>query len=255
MTIVILGAGNIATHYAQAFHALGHEIRQIYNRTSANAKALADVVSSTAIDSLDELYLDADLYIIAISDDYISTVIEEMPNNIKGIVVHTSGATPLSVLYRFTNHGIIYPVQSLNKHIPYDLAQIPFAIEGNTKEVELLLLSLMQKIAPKTFPCNSNQRLALHISAVFVNNFSNALFEVAHSILEKENLSFDLMKPIILETAMKVQKNPPRATQTGPATRNDQSTMATHLKFLSYSNTLSEIYQIMSDLIIKSRQK
>lgn len=255
MKIVILGAGNIATHYALAFQALGYEISQIYNRTSANAKALADVVSTEAIDTLDKLDLEADLYIIAITDDHISEVVDLINGDIKGIVIHTAGASPLSVLAKFNNYGVIYPVQSLNKEIKNNLSEIPFAIEGSDKEVELFLLSLVQTIASKTFVCNSQQRLALHVSAVIANNFSNALFEVAQSILDRENLSFDLIKPIILETAKKIQTNYPSTVQTGPAVRNDQRTIAKHLEFLSYSNNLTEIYQIMTNLIIKSRQK
>jgi len=114
MKIVILGAGNIATHYAKALHSLGHEISQIYNRTSANAKVLADVVSATVIDNIHAMNKDADLYIIAVSDNYICSTVELLDKTLPGIVVHTSGATSIAVLEKFNRFGVIYPPQSLN---------------------------------------------------------------------------------------------------------------------------------------------
>lgn len=255
MRIVIIGAGNIATHLAKGFHSLGHEISQVYNRTSANAKALADVVSSQAIDEINQIITNADLYIIAVSDSSIAVIIDQLCADLNGIVVHTSGATPLSILSKFHNSGVIYPPQSLNKNIDYNLSAIPFAIEGSDATVSHDLLTLMQSLSMRSFLCNTQQRMALHVSAVFANNFTNALFIIANSILEKEDLSFDLIKPIILETAQKVQNNSPAQVQTGPAIRNDKTTIESHLEFLSYSNNLSEIYQLMTNLIIKRGYK
>lgn len=253
MKIAIIGAGNIATHYAHAFYSLGHEITQIFNKTSANAKTLADAVSSTVIHSLDDLDPNCDLYIIAVTDSAIKETIEQIDGTIEGIIVHTSGATSIQELYKFQSYGIIYPPQSLNKGVRVDWSQIPFAIEGNTSETEAILLKLMISLSEKSFVCNSEQRLALHVSAVFANNFPNLLYRIAESILEKENLDFELIKPIILATAEKVQKYNPSVLQTGPAQREDTKTLQRHLDFLSYSNDLTEIYQLMTKIIIKSK--
>lgn len=255
MKMVIIGAGNIATHYAIAFHTLGHTISQVYNRTLANAEALANVVSAQAIATIAQLDPAADLYIIAVSDAHISSVVAQLPPTIKGIVVHTSGATTAATLQKLTHYGVIYPPQSLTKAVVNDLSQIPFAVEGSSKETAQLLLHLLQEISPRAFICDSRQRLALHVAAVFANNFSNILFDIAQGILSKENLDFELIKPIIMETAEKVQNHAPHAVQTGPAVRNDVNTINTHLQFLSYSNNLSEIYQLLTEFIIKSRQK
>lgn len=253
MKIVIIGAGNVATHYAKAFHTLGHKITQVYNRTSANALALADVVSATAIDDLKVIDQTADLYIIAVSDSYISEVTLHLPSNLEGIVVHTSGATPLSILRKFKKHGVIYPPQSLSKTVETIYQKIPFAIEGSDQVTAEILLETLSAISEKSFICNTQQRLALHVSAVFSNNFSNMLYSIAKSILEKENLDFDIIRPIILETAEKAQKHDPKSVQTGPAIRKDQKTIDSHLDFLSYSNSLTEIYQTLTNFIIKSK--
>lgn len=255
MEIVIIGSGNVATQLAKAFCKYGYPIQQVFSRHSANAKALADTVKAESISNLSDLNLEADLYLIAVSDTAISKVISEMPEITKGIVAHTSGATPIEVLQRFDKAGVIYPAQSISKQVEIDIAGIPFGIEANSVATSELLFNLLSPIATRTFSCNSKQRLALHVSAVLVNNFPNALFSMAQQILERENMDFDLLRPIILETASKVQNHLPTEVQTGPAARNDLGTINRHLEFLSYSNELTQIYQHLSDFIIKSRHK
>lgn len=253
MNIVILGTGNIATHYAKAFQTLGHYITQVYSKTSANASALAEVVSAESIPDLSQISHSADLYIIAVSDQAIKTVTDQLPRRLKGIVVHTSGATPLTVLNRFEKSGVIYPPQSLSKDVETDLSTIPFAIEGNTSEVEQTLLAVGQQLSHKSFLCDSQQRMTLHIAAVFVNNFSNVLYQVAFDLLRQQNLDVELVRPIILETANKVQYQEPKEVQTGPAIRNDIQTINSHLKLLSQDESLTQIYQNLTALIIKTR--
>jgi len=255
MNIVVFGSGNIATHLATSFHSAGHNILQVYSKTSANARALADAVFAVSLAHISDVNPKADLYLIAVSDSAITTLSNSLPPDLQGMVVHCSGATPITVLDRFRNYGVIYPPQSLNKTVAADISGIPFALEANTAANLDSLQQFMEPIAPQSFACNSQQRLALHIAAVFVNNFPNALYQIAQQVLEKENLPFDLLRPIILETAQKVQNNLPKQVQTGPAQRNDRNTINTHLNFLAYSNTVTEIYQCITDFIIKSRDK
>ncbi|MGN0002409.1 MAG: Rossmann-like and DUF2520 domain-containing protein [Sphingobacterium composti] len=251
MKIVVLGSGNIATHLAKALYASQHNISQIYSRTLANAQALANVVNSQATTELRAINIDADLYIIAVSDSAISSIATELPKPNHGIVIHTSGATQMEVLSKFDKYGVIYPPQSINKEIETNLSLIPFGIEGNNAEVFNVLFTVVQNIAPKSFACTSKQRLTLHLSAVIANNFSNALYQVAEELLAKENLDFELLKPIILETALKVQDHSPTITQTGPARRGDYNTINKHLEFLIQSPEQHKIYQILTDFIIK----
>lgn len=255
LKIVIIGSGNVATHLAKALYASHNTILQVYSPTQANAEALACAINSKAICSLEEIHPEADLYLIAVKDEAISLIVEALPKKLSGIVVHTSGATPIDVLNRFQNYGVIYPPQSLNKSIATDLSVIPFGIEGNSSHTYERLFEIIAAIAPKAFPCETSQRLALHLSAVLVNNFSNALFQMADEILKHENLSFDLLKPIILETAQKVQHNSPKETQTGPASRGDYAIIDKHLQFLTQFPEESKIYQLLSDFIVKRYHK
>ena len=60
--------------------------------------------------------------------------------------------------------------------------------------------------------------------------------------------NFDILKPLILETAYKVQNLSPYMAQTGPAKRNDKKTIKKHLKKLENSPHKA-IYQLLTESI------
>lgn len=252
MDIVLIGSGNIAHHLGAALQHAGHRILQVYSRTADHAQHLANSLHCEATDSLHAIRTDADLYILAVRDQALPEIVQLLPQAWQGTVVHTSGAIPVEILSKWLKYGVIYPPQSLSKDVATDLSLIPFAIEGNSEEVKNFLLNSMLSFAPLSFEANSAQRLALHIAAVFANNFSNALYKIAFDILSKQNLSVDLIRPIILESALKVQQRLPEEVQTGPAHRNDTLTMQKHLDYLKQQPDWQTIYQIISQFIIKS---
>ncbi|MEN5235712.1 Rossmann-like and DUF2520 domain-containing protein [Sphingobacterium faecium] len=253
MDIVILGSGNVATHFAQNFHHQGHKIKQIFSRKKANAQALAFTVHADSISDISEMQRNADLYVIAVSDQAISSLIMDFPTDLSGIVVHCSGATEMDVLHKFKHYGVIYPPQSISKNEDSDFSQIPFCIEGNTPKVQATLLTLIHTMATESFACSTSQRLAIHVASVFANNFTNALFQISYELLQKHDLPFDLVRPIILETAKKVQTRIPKEVQTGPAVRNDKITIKKHLNFIREQDDWKQIYQLLSQEIVKRK--
>src|SRR5690606_18219747 len=98
--------------------------------------------------------------------------------------------------------------------------------------VLLRLEELAGSLSKRVFQCDSKQRLSLHTAAVFACNFTNHFYAIAADILNKHGLDFDLIRPLILETAQKVMENQPKEVQTGPAVRNDIRTMEKHLALL-----------------------
>lgn len=255
MKIVILGSGHVATQLSKALLRLGHTVSQVYSRNKANAQALALVLNTEFTTDIRTIPTDADLYLLAVSDQAIPPLAAQLPQQLQGLVVHCSGATDIAVLHAFRHYGVIYPPQSITKDSHSQLDQIPFAIEGNNAETATQLMTLMRGISASSFYCSSQQRLALHTAAVFANNFSNALFQISYDILQAHNLSFDLLKPIILETANKVQTNIPATVQTGPAIRSDSITLAKHLQFLSEMPHWLKIYQQLTEEITRKRDK
>lgn len=252
MNIVLLGSGNIASHIGKAFHTQGHHILQVYSRNLANAHALASVLNADAVDTMKGINPHADLYFIAVADHAIAELTAQLPHTSTAVVVHCSGATDIVVLKRFPFHGVIYPVQSLNKDVKTLLQHVPFGIEGNNVEASTRLLELMNSISPQSFVCSSEQRLALHTAAVFANNFSNVLFQIAYDMLHEHQLPFDLLKPLILETAQKVQQQIPKEVQTGPAKRGDVETIQKHLEFISKNPHWLKIYQQLTEEITRN---
>jgi predicted short-subunit dehydrogenase-like oxidoreductase (DUF2520 family) len=250
MEIVLIGSGNIATHLGKAFKMAGQNISQVWSRTAEKAAELADSVGATAIDELSEITSSADLYILAVNDDAIRTVSEQL-NIDGGLLVHTSGTTGLDVLEGVTERtGVFYPIQTFSKSKAVDLRQVPIAIEGNSAEVTDSLHSIASRLSERVLELSSIQRRTIHAAAVFACNFTNHMYVLAKDLLEEQGLSFDLLRPLIAETASKIQTADPASVQTGPAMRDDQNTVNKHLQLLTDKPDLKELYQKLSQSII-----
>ena len=255
MSIVVIGSGNLATQLAIALQKSGHPITQVWSRQLAHAEDLARQLSTDATDNWEHIDRNADFYVLPVSDRAITEVAQRlMPTNPDALILHCSGATDMNVLSRFKNFGVLYPVQTFSKHIPIDFKHIPIGIEGNRPEAYAALASIANALSARVFDCDSKQRLALHVSAVFANNFTNALLQTASDILAQHQLPFDILTPIIEETVEKAITHHPIKVQTGPAVRDDQVTLEKHLNFLSPHPEWQLIYQKISDLIKKRKE-
>ena len=251
MRIAIIGSGNVATHLAAAFKNAGHAIVQVYSRDMQNASLLAYHVKAEAIDNLEQINPEADLFVIAVKDDVIEPIAAELAKYNK-LIVHTSGATTLQALQKYTqNVGVFYPLQTFSKTKEVNFNTVPLCIEGADEQIASELNELAYTITQNVYRVNSDQRKALHLAAVFACNFPNYLYHVSQQLLAEKQLPFDLLRPLILETAEKVQEYPPADAQTGPAVRNDEKTMDSHLEQLREKPALQEIYRLLSQGIIK----
>jgi hypothetical protein len=74
---------------------------------------------------------------------------------------------------------------------------------------------------------------------------------MAEELLTKNGLDFNLLRPLILESAAKVQQLSPTDAQTGPARRGDEPTIARHLELIENDPGLKALYELMSKQIIK----
>lgn len=251
MRITIIGSGNVATHLAAAFKNAGHTIVQVYSRDMHNALLLAYYVKAGAIDSLEQTNPKTDLFVIAVKDDAIEPIAAELAKYNK-LVVHTSGATDLQTLLKYTqNAGVFYPLQTFNKTRELNFNSVPLCIEGIGEKITSKLKELAFTVSQNVYQVNSEQRKTLHLAAVFACNFPNYLYYVSQQLLAEKQLPFDLLRPLILETAEKVQEHLPADVQTGPAVRNDEKTMVSHLEQLHQNPDLQAIYNLLSQGIIK----
>ena len=253
LKIILIGAGNAGTHLGQKLYQEGFNIIQIFSRKAQKAKVLASKIQAESTHQISQIKKEGDLYIIAVSDNAIEHVAAALSKRIgkNKLVVHTSGATPTLLLKaHFKHYGSFYPLQTFSISRKVDFEKVPMCIDANSKRHQFLLTAIAEQLSEKVYPINDEQRAKLHVAAVFVNNFSNNLFAIGEQISQKENLPFEILKPLIQETVQKIQNHSPNKMQTGPAIRNDQNTIDRHLKYLQKEfPELVEVYETMTKSI------
>ena len=247
MRLIIIGSGNVATHLSMAILKAGHSIAGVCGRNFEHTAELAKRLNTKSFDNISTIPTDADIYLISVSDDNISDVASQMPN-VKGIVAHTAGSVPISVLQRFVSHGVVYPLQSFSKNRTIDVAQVPFCIEGCDSETTDSLMAFARSLSSNVRTMSTAQRARLHLAAVFASNFANSMYAEAETILKESNIPLDVMRQLILETAAKAADMGPIAAQTGPARRNDIGVMNHQMEMLPDSE-LQKLYSFVSERI------
>lgn len=247
--IAFIGAGNLATRVALELHKQGAEIVQVYSRTVTSALTLARLIGCNYVTKTEKITTDADIYLISVSDMAINSLLETVNFNNK-LVAHTAGSIPMNDLKKFSkNYGVFYPLQTFSKFRDVTFSRIPFCIEANTKKNEETLVELASLISKDVRIITSEQRKQLHLAAVFVSNFANHMYAIADEIVQEKDLPFDILRPLISETASKVKNMTPRAAQTGPAIRKDKNIMQEHIQMLNKNPKVKKLYSAISDSI------
>ena len=243
----MIGAGNLATHLCRALIKSGHEIIQIHSRTEESASTLAKEIN-TPYTTNTKAIKSSDLAIIAVNDDSI----KDIEKHIGFAKVHTSGTKPLSSL-NGKNIGVFYPLQTFNKNIDINFKSVPVCLESSNSDLLQTLKNLAVSLSDIVIELNSEQRKNLHLAAVISCNFSNMLYRLSEEICQKESIPFEILQPLILETAQKIKYKSPSLAQTGPAKRGDFETIAKHLMILENDYEKKEIYELLT-ASIKKRQ-
>ncbi len=256
MRISFIGAGRVAYHLAKALGSQ-HQIVQIFSPTFEKADWLAQQVQAQAISNFESIDRNIDLVIIAVSDQSISDVIESLSQKLKDVcIVHTSGSTHLNVLTKFhAKSGVFYPLQTFSLEREIDWKNTPLFVEATNEQDLAKLLDIANSLSNSVYSYNSEQRLSLHLAAVFACNFSNYCYDMAKQVVDTVQVDFSLLYPLILETANKVTQNDPKKMQTGPAIRKDQNILMMHVQILKNAQRedLKEVYQLLSDGIQNSQ--
>jgi predicted short-subunit dehydrogenase-like oxidoreductase (DUF2520 family) len=261
MKIVFLGSGNVATHLSQALnHSMSDDVVQVFSPTVENAKSLAELLSCGYCTDINDVDVNADIYICSVKDSAQRQVWlalkkhfnESDVNLADKIVVHTAGALAMDgedgLSNVFPNCGVVYPVQSFSKQRSVDLSHTPFLIEATIPSTLEKLRRLVATVSDRCYDATTRQRNALHPAAVFASNFANHMYAIAHRLMEKNGLPFEILIPLIQETAQKVTEVTPVAAQTGPAVRGDEGVMSKQEKGLKENGneTELEIYRLVS---------
>lgn len=242
-SIVLLGTGNVATNL---FHALqetqNFKIIQVYNHKKTGLLDFRSVPTTIKYEEI----LPADIYIIAVKDDQISKVSRQLKTE-DALVVHTAGGISMEILNTHKRTGVLYPLQTFSKKRPINFENIPICIEAQTQSDRKILDNLGKELRGKIYNINSGQRRSLHLAAVFVCNFVNYLYSEGEQICRNNDIPFEILLPLIQETAHKVSLMSPMEAQTGPAIRNDKEVIEAHLEQLTAEQ--QKIYSLLTHSI------
>lgn len=224
--VVLIGRGRLATNLLPALQQAGHEVVSINSRT------------------LEGLPLEADVFIVAVKDSALEEVIRRATKGREQqLFVHTAGSMPMSLFEGYTSrYGVFYPMQTFSKERLVDFAEIPLFIEGDDPAIR----QLAESISRRVYELSTEARKYLHLSAVFACNFVNHCYALSAALLEQHGLPFDVMLPLIDETARKVHELHPHDAQTGPAVRYDENVIRMQTALLADNPELQQIYELLS---------
>ncbi len=248
MNITLIGGGQLGKQlYRNLIDQVEVKLFQWVVRSAKEGKTLEGIPIVNKINKINKI----DLYLLAISDKAISVVAEKLPAD--SFVVHTAGGVPLNRICQ-KRAGVLYPIQTFSEGRYINFSEVPIGLESKKAQDLPLLKKIAKGLGSKSFIMNSKQREQLHLAAVLVNNFTNYFFTEAALICKENNLPFELLKPLIKETAIKLDVLSPQNAQTGPAIRKDQETITKHLKSIQ-NPKLHEIYKVLTSAIQKNNEQ
>lgn len=271
MKIVLIGAGNLATHLGKALHAAGHDMVQVFSRTMQSAETLASLLDAEPLTDIAQVRDDADVYIFSVKDSALLQLVAQLCRHEadglgedgavnalrkakKGeherVFLHTAGSMPLSVFKGMAQHyGVLYPMQTFSKQREVDFSIIPCFVEANDEFAQKQIEGMAREISGRVYQLSSEDRKYLHLSAVFACNFANHCYAISQELLEEHGIPFDVMLPLINETAAKVHEMKPKDAQTGPAVRYDENVIGKQSKLLENHPHFKKVYDSMSKSI------
>ena len=246
MRVVVVGSGNVAESLAIAlYEAEGVELVQLYARNEERGRKVAELAHTSWSGS--EL-AEADLYLISVSDNAVAEVAKSLQVAEGAVVAHTAGCCPIESLVPHTHRAVFYPFQTFSVGRIVDFKRGYIFLEGATDHALKVVEEVAHTLTKNVLPADTARRAVIHLSGVFACNFANAMYANAAEVLAEAGLPFDIVAPVIEETAKKAcEVLNPAQTQTGPARRGDSDTLNRHRAMLSSEPRKREIYDKISE--------
>lgn len=248
---VVIGSGNVAIHLIKA---LGNAPQvQLVQAVARRPEALNGLLPADKITHDFDAIAEADVYIISVTDGAIAEVSAQLPFEGR-LVVHTSGSTGMEALNAKNRRGVFYPLQTFSKGKDVDFKSAPLCLEAENEADFKTLKTLAEALSNSVYSISSAQRQALHVAAVFVSNFVNHLYAQGAKVCEEHGIPFEILQPLIRETAAKIATLHPLQAQTGPAIRHDEKTIQKHLEFITDDNQRT-IYKLLTQSIQNANEQ
>lgn len=187
-----------------------------------------------------------DIMLFCVSDSSISILSQHISGS--KLNIHFSGSRALSELHNSIPKGVIWPVQSITasggdwKNVP-----IVWEAESDTNEYTKKLVEALKPASCINLPYE--QRLELHIAAVFISNFTNSMLVAVDELLNSDPLKIEVLLPLLHHTISRYSGGNAFINQTGPAIRNDEGTIERHLSSLHNKPELSSLYKSITRYI------
>lgn len=249
--VVLIGSGNLAYHLHKAL--LKAQDISLVGLVARRHDALADFEASLPKIMLGATPETADVYILAVADSAIAEVMRRLEGK-DGLFVHTSGAMGLEVLEGASRRGVLYPLQTFSRQRAIDFQKVPLCIEAVLDSDTELLITLARSLSTEVLEIPTAKRRALHLAAVYVNNFSNHMMYLGETICAEAGLPKSLLGPLLEETCAKATALSAYSAQTGPARRNDTETLQAHLRMLIGEKD-KELYKKISESIYRTYEQ
>lgn len=249
--IALIGAGNVATHLGRALKQAGYKIIQLFSRTISSASELAEKLQCPYVTDLNLVTSNADIYLVSVKDDALDKVIPQLvKQNPNALFLHTSGSTSMNVWEGYVKrYGVLYPLQTFSKRFVVDFKTVTFYVEAVDPTDLDIVRQMAYSLSENVYETDSEQRLYVHLAAVFACNFSNHMYAIAYKLLQEKGLSFVPLLPLVDETVRKIHQLNPVGAQTGPARRWDQMIMNKHESLLKTCPAIADIYKKVSESI------
>ena len=252
--ISFIGAGRVAGALAKELYNRGFIIREVASKTGSGARNLADLCNASP--NYDLAFTGADIIVVAVPDDAVKGVLEQLRCDEDTIVVHTTGSLGLDIFpAHLRRTGVFYPLQTFSEGRCLEFSKIPFFLETSDPSVSAVLKNMAGSIGGEVHFIDARSRSLLHVAAVFVSNFNNYMLTAGKKIASEAGFGLEILQPLINETIQKAFEKGPEFSQTGPAIRNDKGTIEKHIDLLSFSPDLQNLYREVTKSLMSFYKK
>lgn len=246
--ILVVGGGGVGQNIALRFHEVGESVGLLIRPYQSLT------FSFPVWKSMEEIpFSQVSAIFLAVKDSQILPTARILFSRVQKntLLVHTAGSVPLSLLESVAGKqaGVLYPLQTFTPGRWVQWGAFPIFWEGHP-QVEAYAKRLAGT-SPQVYYATSEQRLRLHIGAVFAANFTNALLHIADT-LAKPVGGWHTYLPLVQEVVQKLQILSPLQAQTGPAKRKDYETLRVHTNYLRENYPeLAPLYESITQYILQ----
>ncbi len=239
--VVIVGAGAMGRALGLRLSESGYPVCGVVSRSRSSAEALARVVgASVATDRLHDLPPAAPLVVLTVPDSQLPDLAETLARAARAwagsVVLHTSGATPASVLDPLRAEGArtlaFHPLQTVTRDADGStLDGVTVGIEGDPRGVAAGI-ELAAGLAMRYLVVSAEAKPRYHLAASMASNLVVTLMGMVQEVLASIDIDRDeamaILGPLLRGTLDNLSRASPEEALTGPVARGDLATLRTH---------------------------